>query len=260
MALLEVQGLGIAFGGVHALQNVSFTVAVGSIHGLIGPNGSGKTTTFNCISRLLAPGSGSIRFDGGDLLAVAPHDVVRRGIARTFQNLALCANLSALDNVLLGLYHRGRLPALAYGLRLPAAVRAEGEQRREAMALLEQVGCAAVAAAPVRGLPYGVLKRVELARALAARPRLLILDEPAAGVSSGERDELARLIRDIQVGGITVLLVEHDMALVMSLCQRVTVLDFGQVIADGPPEQVSQDAAVIAAYLGVGEESDDATA
>ena len=257
MPLLEVKGLGVSFGGLQALADVDFAVEEGAIHGLIGPNGAGKTTAFNCITRMQVPTAGAIRYDGRDLLTAPPHDVVRLGIARTFQNLALCQRQSALENVMLGLYHRVHASPLAYALRLPAAVRAEEESRREALALLERVGCREYAGWPVQGLPYGVLKRIEFARALACKPRLLLLDEPAAGVTSSEREALADLIRQVRAGGVTVLMVEHDMGLVMSLCDRVTVLDFGRVIADGNPDEVQNDPDVIAAYLGVEEEVGD---
>jgi ABC-type branched-subunit amino acid transport system ATPase component/branched-subunit amino acid ABC-type transport system permease component len=248
--LLEVAGLSVAFGGVHALQDVSLCVSAGSIHGLIGPNGAGKTTALNCISRLIDPTRGAIRFGGQDLLAVHPSRVARLGISRTFQNLELCRHLSALDNVMIGLHHRVVAPNIAYVLRLPAGRRAEAEARRRALELLDLVECLDVVDRPVQSLPHSRQKRVELARALACGGQLLVLDEPAAGLDAGERQALADLVRRVRDAGLTILLVEHDMALVMSLCDRVTVLDFGRVIADGSPEEAQANPAVVAAYLG----------
>jgi branched-chain amino acid transport system permease protein len=248
--LLEVQGLSVDFGGVHAVQDVLFTVSAGTIHGLIGPNGAGKTTALNCISRLIDPTHGAIRFAGRDLLAVHPSAVARLGISRTFQNLELCRHLSALDNVMIGLHHRVMAPNVAYALRLPAARRAEAEARRRASELLELVECLDLADRPVQLLPHSRQKRVELARALACGGQLLVLDEPAAGLDATERQALADLIRHVRDAGLTILLVEHDMGLVMSLCDRVTVLDFGRVIADGSPEEAQANPAVVAAYLG----------
>jgi branched-chain amino acid transport system permease protein len=248
--LLEVSSLSVDFGGVHALQDVSFCVSSGSIHGLIGPNGAGKTTALNCISRLLDPTRGAIRFAGRDLLAVHPSGVARLGISRTFQNLELCRHLSALDNVMIGLHHRVVAPNVAYVLRLPAGRRAEAEARRRALELLDLVECLDVVDRPVQSLPHSRQKRVELARALACGGQLLVLDEPAAGLDAGERQALADLVRRVRDAGPTILLVEHDMGLVMSLCDRVTVLDFGRVIADGSPEEAQGNPAVVAAYLG----------
>jgi branched-chain amino acid transport system permease protein len=253
--LLEVRDLSLSFGGVHALREVSFGVERGAIHGLIGPNGAGKTTALNCISRFIDPDRGAVRFAGQDMLPIGPSAVPKLGISRTFQNLELCRRLTALDNVMLGFYHRLAAPAAAFALRLPVAARLEAECRQQALQLLDQLGCDQVADKRVDSLPYGLQKRVELARALACGGQLLVLDEPAAGLDGAERSALVDLIRSVRAGGTTVLLVDHDMRLVMSVCNHITVLDFGRVIADGTPEQIQSNPTVIAAYLGEAEGS-----
>jgi branched-chain amino acid transport system ATP-binding protein len=246
-AALTVTDLVVRFGGVTALDGVSFVVRPGEVCGLIGPNGAGKTTLFDCVSRLTRPQSGRIELDGHDLLALPAHRVARLGVARTFQHLGLVPSLSVRDNVMLGA--QAPVGFVSTGLRLPGVRKAERALRERADAVLDRFGLAALAAHPAAGLPYGTLKRVELARALAADPALLMLDEPASGLSHGEVDELAGLIEEVRAG-TTVLLVEHHMGMVMRLSDTVVVLDFGKVVATGTPAEVREDPAVLAAYLG----------
>ncbi|HEV7655428.1 MAG TPA: ABC transporter ATP-binding protein [Mycobacteriales bacterium] len=247
-AALTVTDLVVRFGGVTALDGVSCTVRTGEVCGLIGPNGAGKTTLFDCVSRLTRPRSGRIEVAGRDLLALPAHRVARLGVSRTFQHLGLVPSLSVRDNVMLGAQHGSRTGFPAAALRVGVRSQ-ERELRRRADAVLDRLGLAPLAGHPAAGLPYGTLKRVELARALAAEPALLMLDEPASGLSHGEVDELAELIEDVRAG-MTVLLVEHHMGMVMRLSDTVVVLDFGKVVATGPPAAVQEDPAVLAAYLG----------
>jgi branched-chain amino acid transport system ATP-binding protein len=249
--LLEVADLTMRFGGIVALESVSFAVERGRIVGLIGPNGAGKTTLFNCLSRLYRQNDGDIRLNGHSLRRCAPADIAALGIGRTFQAPALFASMSVLDNVKVGAHASGRNGPLADALTLTATRREEQEFEQTARTMLAFVGLADLASRPAETLPFGARKRVEVARALAARPLLLLLDEPAGGLNHEEVAELGTLIRAIRDQlGITVLLVEHHMGLVMSLSDQVVVLNFGRVIADGPPDQVRGNPAVTEAYLG----------
>ncbi|MCU0868026.1 MAG: ABC transporter ATP-binding protein [Burkholderiales bacterium] len=249
--LLDVRDVTVRFGGIVALDRVSFALPAGGICGLIGPNGAGKTTLFNCLSRLYRPASGSIVFDGRDLGAIPRHRIAHAGIGRTFQNLALFRTLTVLQNVMLGCHSGTRRGFVAHALRLPGVAREEADIAARAAELVARLDLGAVAQRPVGELPFGTQKRVELARAMAARPRLLLLDEPAAGLNHAEVDALMDLIRALRDDfGLTVLLVEHHMNLVMRVSDLVVALDFGRCIASGLPAAVRDDPAVIAAYLG----------
>ena len=250
-ALLAVEGVTIRFGGVTALQDVCLEVAHGAICGLIGPNGAGKTTLFNCISRLYDPAAGSIVFDGRPLLSCTRHELASLGVARTFQNVALFSTMTVRQNVCVGAHAMASGGFLASAFAVPRARREEVKLAERVDSLIEEFGLKAVADRPAGALPFGLRKRVELARALANRPKLLLLDEPAGGLNHSEVDGLAdeiRAIRDRR--SVAVLLVEHHMNLVMRVSNQVVALDFGRVIANGKPDEVRASRAVVRAYLG----------
>ncbi len=248
--LLAVEKLERVFGGVRAVDGATFEVRPGEVHGLIGPNGAGKTTVINMVSGLLAPTSGEIRLSERPIHALPPHRIASFGVARTFQNIRLFSDLSAQDNVLVG-QHLARNASLgARLLGLPASAAEERQARERALALLDRIGLADRAHERARHLSYGEQRRVEIARALASDPRLLLLDEPTAGMNPVEVQSVAALIRKVAAEGRSVLLIEHNVRLVMDVCDRITVLDFGKVIAEGSPAEVVRDPAVISAYLG----------
>jgi branched-chain amino acid transport system ATP-binding protein len=251
-ALLTLASVSKRFGGLQALSGVSLSIERGHVHGLIGPNGAGKTTLFNLITGLYAPDEGRFELDGASYLPAPAHQIAQAGIARTFQNIRLFGAMTALENVMVGRHVRTGCDAWAAMLRTPSQRREELAIRAQSRRLLDEVGLERMADVPARTLSYGDQRRLEIARALATEPRLLALDEPAAGMNATEKRALRELLLRIQASGVTLLLIEHDVKLVMDVCNRVSVLDHGRLIAEGEPHAIRRDPLVIEAYLGAG--------
>ncbi len=250
MSLLEVKDLSIHFGGVKAVQNVSFNIDAGIVYAVIGPNGAGKTTLFNLITGIYTPTTGTILLDGESIGGKSPDELARRGVARTFQNLQICMNMSAIENVMVGAHLRLDRNLIKAALRWPALKKRDRELHAEAAELMRFVGLDAFVNARADAMPYGALKRLEIARALAMKPRLIFLDEPAAGLNPKETIDVDELVRKVADSGVTVVLVEHDMKMVMNLSDRILVLDYGKKLTEGTGAEVRRNPDVIAAYLG----------
>lgn len=248
--LVEVKGLDKAFGGVHAVEQVSFSVEAGQVYSVIGPNGAGKTTLLNLITGLYSPTKGEILLNGESIAKLESNQIAERGMCRTFQQMQICMNMSAIENVMLGAHLQYKSSLLATLFRLPSLRRNEAIARRRAADLMEYVGCGDYVDAEASAMSYGALKRLEMARALAVEPKIILLDEPAAGLNATETAALEELIRKIAEQGVTVILVEHDMKLVMGISDNLLVLDHGRVLAEGTPHEIRQNPDVIAAYLG----------
>jgi ABC-type branched-subunit amino acid transport system ATPase component len=240
------------FGGLTALQDVSFSISAGDITGIIGPNGAGKTTLFNVVSGIYDPTSGKVYYDGKDITGFSPETLARLGLVRTFQGIELFGQMTVLENVMVGLHTKSQSGIIASALKLPAHLREERQIRERAISWLEFAGIADLAGMKAANLPFGKGRLLEIARAMAVEPRIILLDEPAAGLNSRETSDLALLIKRIKDAGITVALVEHDMELVMGICSRIVVLNLGHKLAEGTPRQIQEDEQVITAYLGEG--------
>lgn len=250
MALLEILSLSKSFGGVKAVQDVTFSIEPGIVYSVIGPNGAGKTTLFNLITGVYAPSGGRIRLDGAEIAGMPPNRLAELGVARTFQNLQVCMNMSALENVMVGAHLRMNRNLIKAALRFPTLVRDDRALREETAGLMEFAGIRTYIGANADSMPYGALKRLEIARALALKPRLIFLDEPAAGLNPKETLEIDALIRKVVDSGVTVVLVEHDMKMVMNLSDRILVMDYGRKLMEGTSDEVRHHPDVIAAYLG----------
>jgi branched-chain amino acid transport system ATP-binding protein len=258
MTLLELAGVSKHFGGLAAVNEVSFSVREGEILGLIGPNGAGKTTLFNLITAVFPPNGGHLLFRGEPLAGLKPHAIARKGISRTFQNIRLFAQMSARENIMVGRHAGSRAGIWGSVLRTKSQKAEESRIREKTDELLDLMGIAGYEELPAGKLPYGHQRRLEIARALAAEPRLLLLDEPAAGMNESETRDIQQLIRTIRALGVTVLLIEHDMSLVMKVCDRLVVLNFGMKIAEGTPDEIRGNPEVVEAYLGREEDDEDA--
>ena len=248
--ILELENLGMRFGGVKAVDGLSYAIERGKVHAIIGPNGAGKTTLFNMVTGIYRPTAGRIRFDGEDVTGMPPEELARRGMCRTFQNLQIFEQMTALENVMVGRHLHEDRNILDHVFRLPRLRASEAASRARALELLEVVGLAELADQPAGALPYGAMKRLEIARALAAEPKLLLLDEPAAGCNATETREIDEVIRGLPRRGVTVGLIEHDMPLVMNLSDHILVLDYGRKLAEGKAAEIRRNPDVIAAYLG----------
>ncbi|NLW04881.1 MAG: ABC transporter ATP-binding protein [Pseudomonadaceae bacterium] len=249
-ALIEVTGLDKTFGGVHAVEGLSFSVDAGQIYSVIGPNGAGKTTLFNLITGIYTPTKGEIKLSGENVVGLEPNQLAERGMCRTFQQMQICMNMTALENVMLGRHLQLKSSLLTTMLRLPSLLKDEEDCRDHAVELMKFVGCGDYLETDASAMSYGALKRLEIARALASNPKVVLLDEPAAGLNGTETAELEELIKKIAAQGITVVLVEHDMKLVMGISNRLLVINYGRKLAEGTPEEIRNNPDVIAAYLG----------